>query len=704
MKLWLTLSILPCALGALLPRAEVPAPLIRANAELIDDEYIVVLHQGHTLKQHFDQIGRDLATNATLFYPIDSINGYRAKLPHDLLHDHIRFDPGVEFVEQDQTISLINPVAAGEDKVPESDLGQKKPGFVHGLLNRLRNFRRDNWWHWQINHRDGAWYDAQKTYGKKHSSMWWWTKQRWEVLDGAGKGVLIYIVDTGMRLSHTDFQGRAVHFRTGDATSPYVGGATADDKHGHGTHVGGIAAGVRGGMAPWATLVNVKVMCAYKEPGCQGGRGGGLTQAISDITSEHNEYKKGNNAPSGWKGSVINLSLTTGDSEALRRAMKAAFDAGIPIAVAAGNEKEDTVNVVPCKYTESSVCVASSDIDYKFSTSFSNFGREVKMIAPGSEISSASIKSNKAYTWKSGTSMAAPCIAGAMAIYVSFEIIDSDVNKVYDRLVKNQLVGIISDVPSDPPTANNFVNSGINSVLKHEHEPYYGALSIDHPPGEASTNSDESRQGPKDWEEDPDAGPGIKAVGVENSNPDAVVVVTEVYTAPVETVGPDPASADDVGYEGDDISINESPPPETLECAPTDTNGPVMAYKSLKSFANEWCDSLNRGIVNQNNLRQEQVKSFGSSTAGSKLTDLVFSAEWIEDVVGDCPNRTRGTEPKHCKKAMLEILDKCGSKDGMEDGAPRYGGRQQGDEQCVIYKIEIVDKGVQTRKRGQSRA
>ncbi|WXC59659.1 hypothetical protein SNK03_005519 [Fusarium graminearum] len=188
MKLWLALSILPCALGALLPRAEIPAPLIRVNAELISDEYIVVLHQGYTLRQHFNQIGRDLDTNATLFYPIDSINGYRAKLPHDLLHNHIRFDPGVEFVEQDQTISLINPVAAGEDKVPESDLGQEKPGFVHALLNRLRNFRRDNWWHWQINHRDGAWYDVQKTYGKKHNPMWWWTKQRWQVLDGAGVG------------------------------------------------------------------------------------------------------------------------------------------------------------------------------------------------------------------------------------------------------------------------------------------------------------------------------------------------------------------------------------------------------------------------------------------------------------------------------------------------------------------------------------
>ncbi|KAF5027005.1 hypothetical protein F66182_880 [Fusarium sp. NRRL 66182] len=724
MKLLLPFFLVPYVLGTLVPRAEVPCPYHRPNAELIEDEYIVVLHQGHTIQQHFKHIGSDLTVNASMFYPIDAINGYRAKLSHELVHDRIRFDPGVEFVEHDHRISLIDPIEEGEDELPDDDSTQAKPGFsscfvdsadsdylkLRGLMNRLRIFRRDNWWHWQINHRTGAWYDAQKTFGKKHNPMWWWTKQKWEVLDGAGKGVNIYVIDTGVRLSHSDFQGRAIHFHLED-TSPYVGGATSDDKHGHGTHVAGIAAGVRGGMAPWGTIVNVKIMCADKEPGCQGGRGGGLTQAISDITTEHNNFKQRNdNAPPGWKGSVINMSLTTGDSEALRRAMKAAFDSGIPIAVAAGNAKRDTVNVVPCKYTESSVCVASSDIDYKFSTRFSNFGREVKMIAPGSEISSASIEGDGKYSWKSGTSMACPCVAGAMAIFVSFEILDSDVNKVWDRLVKNQLVGIISDVPSEPPTPNNFVNSGINSVLKHQYEPYYGALSIDHPPdADSADQSDQPQQGqgPKDWEEDPDPGPGFETVGVSNSDPNAVVVVTEVYTGPVETTGPDPDSEEDVGFEGEDISTGESTENEhdTLQCAPTDTNGPKLSRGNIEGRINTWCDSLNQGVISQDDRRKEEVIPFGSSAPGTQLTDLVFSANWVQEVVGEgCPERTRGTEPKHCKKAMHEVLDSCGGKDGMESGSPRYGGSQQGDEQCVIWKIEIIDNGTQTRKRSQGRA
>jgi hypothetical protein len=70
-----------------------------------------------------------------------------------------------------------------------------------------------------------------------------------------------------------------------------------------------------------------------------------------------------------------------------------------------------------------------------------------------------------------------------------------------------------------------------------------------------------------------------------------------------------------------------------------------------------------------------------------------------------CPGRrrTRGAEPAHCKKVMYEVLDSCGGRDGMDDGVPGYGGSQQGDYQCAIWKIEIVDKGIQTRKRGQGR-
>lgn len=65
------------------------------------------------------------------------------------------------------------------------------------------------------------------------------------------------------------------------------------------------------------------------------------------------------------------------------------------------------------------------------------------------------------------------------------------------------------------------------------------------------------------------------------------------------------------------------------------------------------------------------------------------------------PAGTRGTDPKQGKEAMYKVLDTCGGKDGMDSGAPRYGGRQQGDEQWLTWKINIVNVGTQTRRRGR---
>lgn len=267
--------------------------------------------------------------------------------------------------------------------------------------------------------------------------------------------------------------------------------------------------------------------------------------------------------------------------------MERAYKSGIAIAAAAGNARKDTTNVYPCAYTKYSVCVGSSDIDYKHSR-FSNHGREVKIYAPGSEIAAASNTDDYHTTFKSGTSMASPVVAGIMATFVSFETIDDNVNKVWDRLVKNQIVGILSGIQGKSP--NNFVNSGINSVLKHEHEPYFGAIPIgDHPSAEANAAPDGAvpgnplltildpqggepgdPKGPENWELDSDADPDIVIVGVASESPDAVVAVTEDFTAAMETEGPNPDAEEDVGFEGsidfeEEEKKDDPPPPPPAE-------------------------------------------------------------------------------------------------------------------------------------------
>lgn len=238
-----TLLLSQCAVAAV-PRAMAPCPYHRPSAELIADKYIVVLHDGHTLEKHFEHIRRDLSQNSSMFHPIATINGYRARLTEDVVHELIRFDPGVEFVEHDQKLKLTRPTIRRSHEDDDSRASQ--PSIVRGLSNRLRNFRRDGKFGWRISSRKGTWYDVQKSSSIKINSMTSEKGQAWQTLDGAGKGVDLYILDTGMRISHYDFQGRAINFR-GKDKSPYVGGATANDLDGHGTHVAGIAAGARGG-------------------------------------------------------------------------------------------------------------------------------------------------------------------------------------------------------------------------------------------------------------------------------------------------------------------------------------------------------------------------------------------------------------------------------------------------------------------------
>ncbi|MEU7072380.1 S8 family serine peptidase [Streptomyces narbonensis] len=219
--------------------------------------------------------------------------------------------------------------------------------------------------------------------------------QKYTYPDGGGEGVTAYVIDTGVRVSHQDFGGRATHgFDAVDNDQ------TADDGNGHGTHVAGTIAGTAHGVAKKAKVVAVRVL---------DDNGSGTTDqvvaGIDWVTQNHS-------GPS-----VANMSLGGGADEALDAAVKRAIDSGVTFAVAAGNESSDAGQGSPSRVPEA-LTVASSTKDDEQSD-FSNFGSVVDLYAPGSEITSAWNDSDTGVKTISGTSMASPHVAGAAALYLA---------------------------------------------------------------------------------------------------------------------------------------------------------------------------------------------------------------------------------------------------------------------------------------------
>ncbi|MEU8776879.1 S8 family serine peptidase [Streptomyces sp. NPDC048606] len=212
--------------------------------------------------------------------------------------------------------------------------------------------------------------------------------------DGAGEGVTAYVIDTGIRVTHEDFGGRATHgFDAVDNDD------SADDGNGHGTHVAGTVAGTAHGVAKKAKLVAVRVL---------DDNGSGSTDqvvaGIDWVTENHS-------GPS-----VANMSLGGGADEALDEAVRRSIASGVTFAVAAGNESSDAGQGSPARVPEA-ITVASSTID-DGQSSFSNFGSVVDLYAPGSDITSAWNDSDGGTKTISGTSMATPHVAGAAAVYL----------------------------------------------------------------------------------------------------------------------------------------------------------------------------------------------------------------------------------------------------------------------------------------------
>ncbi|MET8204760.1 S8 family serine peptidase [Streptomyces sp. NPDC005373] len=212
--------------------------------------------------------------------------------------------------------------------------------------------------------------------------------------DSAGEGVTAYVIDTGVRVSHKDFGGRAT-----SGFDAIDNDDNADDGNGHGTHVAGTIAGEAHGVAKKAKIVAVRVL---------DNEGSGTTE---QVVAGIDWVTKNHQGPS-----VANMSLGGGADEALDAAVQKAIASGVTFAVAAGNESADASAGSPARVKEA-ITVASSTKDDKQSD-FSNYGSVVDIYAPGSDITSDWNTGDDATNTISGTSMATPHVVGAAAVYL----------------------------------------------------------------------------------------------------------------------------------------------------------------------------------------------------------------------------------------------------------------------------------------------
>ncbi|MFJ6010593.1 S8 family peptidase [Streptomyces sp. NPDC092952] len=255
--------------------------------------------------------------------------------------------------------------------------------------------------------------------------------------DHAGAGVTAYIIDTGVRISHSDFGGRASY-----GYDAIDNDNTAQDGHGHGTHVAGTVAGTSYGVAKKAKIVAVRVL---------DNSGSGTTdQVVAGI-----DWVTAN----AVKPAVANMSLGGGADAVLDAAVRKSIASGVTYAVAAGNESTDASTKSPARVGEAITVGSTTSTDAR--SSFSNYGSVVDIFAPGSSITSTWNTGDSATNTISGTSMASPHVAGAAALYLADHPGDTPA-QVSAGLVAAASTGVVTSPGTGSP--NRLLNVGTGST------------------------------------------------------------------------------------------------------------------------------------------------------------------------------------------------------------------------------------------------
>ncbi|WP_024874821.1 S8 family peptidase [Saccharomonospora piscinae] len=371
------------ALGANLPASAQEGTILGAEAEgAIDNSYIVVLQNGSSVTDVADRHGADVK------HVYDrALKGFSGTMS-EAEAKRAAADPAVAYVEQNRVFHTMadqpNPPSWGLDRIDQRDLPL----------------------------------DDNYSYATTASN------------------VEAYIIDTGIRVSHDDFDGRARHgydFVDNDSNS--------DDCNGHGTHVAGTVGGSEYGVAKGVELIGVRVL------DCQGsGSYDGVIAGIDWVTENAN-------GPA-----VANMSLGGGASTAVDDAVRRSIDAGVTYALAAGNDYgADACNTSPARTEEAITVGSTTSTDAR--SGFSNIGSCVDIFAPGSNITSAWIGSDSDSNTISGTSMATPHVAGAAALHLA-DNPSASPQQVRDALVDNGTSGAVGNPGSGSPNVLLYTGEG----------------------------------------------------------------------------------------------------------------------------------------------------------------------------------------------------------------------------------------------------